>query len=247
MPLTTTLSLSQTVGGVGVMLTLEHALLDNVILALQDAHGPITACQATPAANADCTLSVKVTLTQLDDNTSDTETAADLGGGHFALPTAPYFALDGNWQVVVVARRYNQPDDVEAAFSYVLNGAQLTGKISDYMHVRVQTDPDPPVSGPVALTFTLTDQNGQPITDATVNIQGIMPTHGHVTADTPIRHVSGGDYTGSLLLPMQGGWAVDLTIARPGQDTLVTEVSLDLAASAFDLTPYPSPNVTPAP
>jgi hypothetical protein len=73
-----------------------------------------------------------------------------------------------------------------------------------------------------------------------------MPAHGHVTEVKQMDN-SNGTYTTSLLMPMSGGWSVDLSISRPGHDTVAAEVSLDLASSAFDLTPYPSPNAPAAP
>jgi hypothetical protein len=234
------------VQGVDLALTTEHSFVDNLSVSLQDTHGAITACAPTPAPDADCVLSVKLTVTQLDDNTSSSEVAKDAGGGRFAVPEGPYLALDGNWQIVVVVRRYNQPKDLKAAFRYQVTGTALTGRPSDFVNVDVETQPNPPVSGPVDFVFHLTDNNDQPITDATVTMQGIMPTHGHVTELTPLANASG-TYTGHLLMPMSGGWAVDLTIARAGHDTLAAEVDLDLDKSPYDLTPYPTPNITPAP
>jgi copper transport protein len=245
-PVSTTLTLSQTVQGVDLALTTEHSVVDNLSVALHDAHGAITACAPTPAPDANCVLSVKLTVTQLDDNTSFSEVAPDTGGGRFAVPEGPYLALDGNWQIVVVVRRYNQPKDLKAAFRYSVTGTALTGRPSDFVNVDVTTQPNPPKSGPVDFVFHLTDNNDRPITDATVTMQGIMPTHGHVTELTPLANAQG-TYTGHLLMPMSGGWAVDLTIARPGHDTLVAEVDLDLDKSDYDLTPYPTPNITPAP
>lgn len=244
--LSTTLTLSQTVQGVDVALTTIHAATDDLIVGLRAASGPIPACAATPSAGADCTLSVKVTITEIDDNTSDTEVAAPLPGGGYAVPTGPYLALDGNWQIVVAVRRYNQPEDVEVAFRYVVNGPAMAGKIGDYVHVRVQTDPSPPRSGPVQLRFHLTDEQGRPVNDATVQMQGIMAAHGHVSELVPLHSVGGGDYTGALLLQMSGGWGLDLTIQRAGRDPTVAEVGLDVDKSDYDLTPYPSPNITPA-
>ncbi len=244
-PLNTTLTLSQTVQGVDVALTTVHETTDKLIVGLRGAKGSIPACAATPTAGADCTLSVKVTITEIDDNTSDLEIAAPAPGGGYAVPPGPYLALDGNWQIVVAVRRYNQPEDVEVAFRYVVNGAAMTGKIGDYVHVRVQTDPSPPRSGPVQLRFHLTDTAGQAVSDATVQMQGIMAAHGHVSELVPLHAVGGGDYTGALLLQMSGGWAMDLTIQRPGRDATVAEVALDVDKSDYDLTPYPSPNATP--
>jgi copper transport protein len=245
-PVSTTLTLSQTVQGVDLALTTEHSVVDNLSVTLHDAQGAITACAPTPVPDANCVLNVKLTVTQLDDNTSFSEVAPDTGGGRFAVPEGPYLALDGNWQIVVVVRRYNQPKDLKAAFRYSVTGTALTGRPSDFVNVDVTTQPNPPRSGPVDFVFHLTDNNDQPITDATVTMQGIMPTHGHVTELTPLANAQG-TYTGHLLMPMSGGWAVDLTITRPGHDTLVSEVDLDLDKSDYDLTPYPTPNITPAP
>ena len=252
-----TLTLTQTVRGVQVALNVVHtAVEDDLTVALRDAQGIITACGPTPEPNADCALTVKLTLTELDDNTSNTAEApyAPNGGGGangglgsevFAVPEGPYMPLDGSWQIVVAVRRYNQPDDIKAAFRYELDGASMTGKVSDYVNVEASTNPDPPQSGPVDLTFHLTDNNGQPVNDATVTVQGIMPAHGHVTELKKMDNANG-TYTTNLLMPMSGGWSVELSIARPGHDTVAAEVALDLASSGYDLTPYPSPNSTPA-
>jgi hypothetical protein len=145
-PVSTTLTLSQTVQGVDLALTTEHSVVDNLSVTLQDAHGPITACAPTPAPDANCVLSVKLTVTQLDDNTSFSETAPD-AGGRFAVPEGPYLSLDGNWQIVVVVRRYNQPKDLKAAFRYSVTGTALTGRPSDYVNIDVEMQPNPPRSG----------------------------------------------------------------------------------------------------
>jgi len=252
-----TLTLTQTVRGVQVALNVVHSPVeDDLTVALRDDKGIITACGPTPEPNADCALTVKLTLTELDDNASNTVVAPyapDGGGGAngglgsevFAVPEGPYMPLDGSWQVVVAVRRYNQPDDIMAAFRYELDGASMTGKVSDYVNVDASTKPDPPQSGPVDLIFHLTDNNGQPVNDATVTVQGIMPAHGHVTELKKMDNANG-TYTANLLMPMSGGWSVELSIERPGHDTVAAEVALDLANSGYDLTPYPSPNTTPA-
>jgi copper transport protein len=247
-----TLTLTQTVRGVQVALNVVHSAVDDKLnVTLKDSRGVITACGPTPTPNADCALWVKLTLTELDDNASNTVEAPytpTVSGGQsavvFAVPEGPYMPLDGSWQIVVAVRRYNQPDDIKAAFRYELDGASMTGKVSDYVNVDASTNPDPPKSGPVDLIFHLTDNNGQPVNDATVMVQGIMPAHGHVTELKKMDN-SNGTYTANLLMPMSGGWSVELSIARPGHDTVSAEVALDLASSGYDLTPYPSPNTTP--
>jgi hypothetical protein len=243
------LTLTQTVRGVDLSLTIAHSQVDDLSVSLQGAKGPITACGPTPVAGVDCALTVKLTLTELDNDASNTVDALPGGNGSsgqpaFSVPEGPYLPFDGPWQVVVAVRRYNQPDDLKAAFRVDPEGAIMTGKVSDYINVDASTNPDPPRSGMVSLAFHLTDNNGQPINDATVTVQGLMPAHGHVTEAKQMSN-SAGTYTADLLMPMSGGWSIDLSITRPGHDTVAAEVSLDLASSSFDLTPYPSPNSTP--
>ncbi len=241
-----TLTLTQTVRGVDVTLTITHSTVeDELHVKLLGPKGPIIACGPTPGPDDDCALSVKLALTELTDNSSQTVDAPDDGQGGFAVPAGPYLPFDDTWQVVATVRRYNQPEDVRAAYRYVLNGSTMTGKVSDYVNVDVATDPSPPRSGRMQLIFHLTDNNGQPVNDATIAVQGIMPTHGHITEVQQMDN-SAGTYTANLLMPMSGGWTVELTISRPGHDTVVSEVSLDLATSDYDLTPYPSPNAPTA-
>ena len=237
----TTLTLRQTVRGVALGLTLTHGAVDDLAVTLRDAQGPIPPCPAKPAADARCVLSVKLTLTDLDDNSANAQTAAPAAApGTYALPEGPFLPLDGDWQIAVVARRWNQPDDLQAAFRYQVHGATLTGHVSTYVNVDVSYSPDPPVAGPEAFTFHLTDGDGRPITDASVMIQGTMPAYGHFSQAVQLQNQAG-TYTGSLLLPMSGGWAINLSIVRPGQDTLAAQVALDLAAPPGDLTPVPAP------
>jgi uncharacterized membrane protein len=243
-----TVTLTQTVRQVDVALTVTHSIVEDLLqVNLHGPKGPISACGPTPGPDDDCALSVKLTLTELTDNSSQTVEAVYDGSGGFAVPAGPYLPFDDTWQVVVTVRRYNQPEDVRAAYRYVLSENSMTGKVSDYVNVSVDTDPSPARSGQMTLVFHLTDNNGQPVNDAQIAVQGIMPTHGHITEIQQISSTAG-TYTANLLMPMSGGWTVELTITRPGHDTVVSEVSLDLAPSDYDLTPYPSPNaVSPAP
>ncbi len=242
-----TLTLTQTVRGVDVSLTVMHNGVDDDLgVTMRDTNGPILACGPTPTPDADCALTVKITLTDLEDNTGSTVVADPTGDGGFAVPEGPYLPFDGAWQVLISVRRYNQPNDVKAAFRYLLEGASLTGKISDYVNVEVATDPDPPRSGEVAFTFHLTDNNGQPVNDATIVVQGLMPAHGHITEVEQMSNTAG-TYTTSLLMPMSGGWSLEMSISRPDHDTVAAEVALDLESSDYDLTPYPSPNAPISP
>ncbi len=241
------LTISQQVRGFTVTLSLNHADDDLLTALLADASGPLLPCAATPSPGANCVLNAALVLTQLEDSTTDRLLAEAQSGGSFVVPPAPYLNLDGNYQVVAVFRRYNQPQDVKAAFRYTLAGGSLRGKVGELLNVAITTDPDPARSGPVNLRFRLSDNTGQPINDATVNVQGIMAAHGHLADPLTAKFVGDGSYAGPLLLRMGGGWAFDLSVTRPGHEPLLVETSLDVEKSDLDLTPYPTPNFTPKP
>ena len=241
------LTISQQVRGLTVTLSLSHADDDLLIAHLADASGPLLPCAATPTPGANCVLNAALVLTQLEDSTSDRLLAEAQTGGSFVVPPAPYLNLDGNYQIVAVFRRYNQPQDVKAAFRYTLAGGSLRGKVGELLNVAITTDPDPARSGLVNLRFRLSDHAGQPINDATVNVQGIMAAHGHLADPLAAKFVGDGSYAGPLLLRMGGGWAFDLSATRPGHEPLLVETSLDVEKSDLDLTPYPTPNFTPKP
>ncbi|HST04670.1 MAG TPA: copper resistance protein CopC, partial [Chloroflexia bacterium] len=161
-----TLTLTQTVRGVDVTLAITHSLAeDDLRVGLVGPKGPISACGPTPGPDDDCALSVKLTLTELTDNSSQTVDALEDGKGAFAVPAGPYLPFDDTWQVVVAVRRWNQPEDVKAAYRMVISETGMTGKASDYVNVDVSTNPSPPASGQVALIFHLTDNNSAPIND----------------------------------------------------------------------------------
>jgi copper transport protein len=236
-------ALTETVRGVNVQLSaLPGADADQFRIHLSDAKGQ-------PYANV---TQVSMRLTLLDVNGSpggtDTLLADDKGSGNYAIPDAPYLTLAGAYQAVVVARVKNQGDDVKAAFRLTLaDNGMLTGKLDEYLNAAIITDPSPPVSGDVNVTIKLTDANGKPVNNAKLTVQAIMPAHGHLADPLVPLNNGNGEYSGSVFLLMAGAWSIDITVQRPGKDTTVTEASFDVGRSYLDLTPYPSPQFTPAP
>jgi len=72
-------------------------------------------------------------------------------------------------------------------------------------------------------TVHLADANGRPVTDATIQISGDMPGHGHGLPTAPrARSLGGGDYAlEGMQFQMSGDWYVDLEIEAAGKaDTL---------------------------
>jgi hypothetical protein len=66
--------------------------------------------------------------------------------------------------------------------------------------------------------------DGQPVTDATITVDGGMPQHGHGLPSQPqvTKHLGGGDYqVEGMNFQMGGWWAVDFTINANGQHDTV--------------------------
>lgn len=235
--------LTQTIRGMNVQLyTLPGSDADQFRIHLSDAKG-----QPYPNVTQ---VSMRLTLLDINGTPGGTDILLtdDNGGGDYAIPDAPYLTLAGDWQAVVVVRVKNQPADVYAAYRLTLaDSGALTGKADEYLTAQISTDPEPPVSGNVTMTIRLTDPEGKPVNDAKLTVQSIMPSHGHVADPLTPSAVGDGTYSGQVFLLMAGGWSIDITVDRPGHPTTVTEASIDVGRSNLDLTPYPSPEFTPAP
>jgi hypothetical protein len=83
------------------------------------------------------------------------------------------------------------------------------------LSVDFSVEPADPAVGPTQLRITLTDDNGQPVDDATLNIEGNM-THAGMT---PVFAQTSGGEDGQYLVPfewtMGGDWivTVEMTLA----------------------------------
>lgn len=77
---------------------------------------------------------------------------------------------------------------------------------------------------------TVTDANGQAITDAVIDVDGGMPEHGHGFPTRPrvTKNLGGGQYEiGGLRFNMGGWWELKLIIKTPaGTDTVTFNLSL---------------------
>ena len=71
-----------------------------------------------------------------------------------------------------------------------------------------------------AWTLHVATPDGQPITDATIRVDGDMPQHGHGLPTRPqvTRHLGNGDYlVEGMKFQMGGWWVVDFTVEHAGQ------------------------------
>jgi hypothetical protein len=98
--------------------------------------------------------------------------------------------------------------------------------------VDLAIEPDPPRLGPAVISITLTDAGGQPISGATVELEGNMSHAGMVPVFAQATEIAPGRYQADLEFTMGGDWfilvraelpdgrSLERTIDVPGVDTI---------------------------
>ncbi len=160
--------------------------------------------------------------------------------------TGQVLTLDGTYLVTAVVQRTVQRD-LKAAFRLELSGSELRASPAQVVDLRLDSLPDPPISGTVTLTITLLDGEGEPIAGAAVAVLPLMPAHAHIQPEALAAPVPGrpGVYSLPVKLQMGGSWLFVCRIERPGQPPVVLDASLDVIDP--DATPTPAPAASPAP
>ncbi len=83
------------------------------------------------------------------------------------------------------------------------------------MTVSMALNPYPPTGyNPSDFEVTLTDANGQAISDATVNMNLTMPTMWMPPNQFPLTAASNGKYSASGQFTMRGPWRIEVVITR---------------------------------
>ncbi len=83
------------------------------------------------------------------------------------------------------------------------------------MNVTLALNPYPPTGyNPSDFEVTLTDANGQAISDATVNMNLTMPTMWMPPNQFPLTAASNGKYSASGQFTMRGPWRIEVVITR---------------------------------
>jgi YtkA-like protein len=96
-------------------------------------------------------------------------------------------------------------------------------RMSEKAAYRVSYQSEPariPVNQMHSWTLHVETAAGQPVTDATVKVDGDMPQHGHGLPTRPrvTRNLGNGDYlVEGMKFQMGGWWVVDFTIDAAGQ------------------------------
>jgi hypothetical protein len=87
-------------------------------------------------------------------------------------------------------------------------GCQTRDEGLDDMVVELTVMPHPPYVGPATVVVSLTDDQGAPITGATLLLEGNMTHPGMVPSVAEASEVSPGQYEAVLELTMGGDWYI---------------------------------------
>jgi len=82
------------------------------------------------------------------------------------------------------------------------------------------TVPEKPKAGEVLLRLKLTDQAGQPVTNAQVLFVYTMPMPGMADSQATARHTRDGIYEGTVMFGMGGTWVVTVNLTVPGRPSI---------------------------
>lgn len=96
--------------------------------------------------------------------------------------------------------------------------------------VALKADRYPLVKADNALSVIVTDATGKAITDAKVDVQYYMPPMPGMAPmefSTPTT-LKGSAYSFTVKPPMEGGWKVEVTVARPGKPAVMATFNLDV-------------------
>ena len=95
--------------------------------------------------------------------------------------------------------------------------------------ITLSVDRYPLVKGDNLLSVKAADASGKPVTDAAVSARYFMPAMpGMALMDFNTQAVLKGDqYAFSANVPMEGGWKVEVSVARPGKPAAAATFNVD--------------------
>ena len=101
----------------------------------------------------------------------------------------------------------------------------------DYMVVKkagnytvgVKLDKNPPITGPNKMEISIQDDKGGNVTDATVDVEYVMPAMPGMPAINykAKAELNGSRYLANVNFSMSGAWAVNIKITRAGKSQAV--------------------------
>ncbi len=117
-----------------------------------------------------------------------------------------------------------------AIFAFGCSKGYESQKTADDLTVTLSVGSYPLVKGDNALSVKTADSSGKAVTDAVVSARFFMPPMPGMapmefnTQATP----KGNVFTFSINPPMEGGWKVEVSIARPGKPAVTATFNLDV-------------------
>jgi nitrogen fixation protein FixH len=145
---------------------------------------------------------------------------SDSVNGEYHVPFE--WTMGGGWIVTVTARLPENGGELTGTFEYFVEAVSSESIINQHggmdrhdadapATIAYEPDRDPAVGGDATVTITLTDADGQPIPDATVEVIGDMDHHGMMPISGTGQHTEEGRYVVPLRWTMAGDWLVTVT------------------------------------
>lgn len=141
--------------------------------------------------------------------------------GEYSIPFE--WTMGGGWIVTVTAQLPDNGGEISQTFEFfveaissdsVINQHTLgesTAEANSTVQIAYAPDTDPVLTGEGSVTVTLTDADGNPITDAQVTVTGDMDHHGMVPVIGSGTHSENGQYAVPMNWTMAGDWIVTVS------------------------------------
>jgi len=147
---------------------------------------------------------------------------------HVAAGVLLLFGLYPTLQGCSPAGETAAPGTTTALESPVANQADAAGQ---GVAIAFRSEPSPPASGENTFEVVVTDPDGSPVTDATIEAVFSMPAMPSMNmpamrSTAPLTHEGSGRYRGSGQLSMAGTWNVIVTASRGAEEIGRTNFSV---------------------
>ncbi|MBZ0300093.1 MAG: FixH family protein [Anaerolineae bacterium] len=152
--------------------------------------------------------------------------------GEYRVPFE--WTMGGGWIVTITAQLPDNGGEITETFDFFVEAVSSESVINRYsgmdmkadataengmdmpedaeVNITYQSDNDPARSGDATVTITLTSGDGNPITDASVNITGDMAHEGMMPVSGEGEHTGDGQYVVPLRWTMAGDWVVTVEV-----------------------------------
>lgn len=164
--------------------------------------------------------------------------ASDSANGEYRIPFE--WTMGGGWVVTITAQLPDNGGEISQTYNFFVEAVSSQSIISrpraadataeataahstadeSPVHIAYAPDRDPAVGGDATVTITLTDQEGNPITDAAVHVTGDMAHHGMLPVSGTGEHTTNGQYVVPIRWTMAGDWFVTVKVILANGDQI---------------------------